>query len=211
MMSDKFVYLTQVQHEIQSWICRNRIRTRDGFMYITVPTVGSFDQRICDVQISPLNVNWKKKHLGSIEHNYSKAQYFNRYKDKLHEIYSQNWDKLMDIDIHIMNFLMEELHIETEMYIDSDLTASGAKTGLLVNICKELGCDTYISNMGSKAYIQVDEFVREGIDHIYINYESKPYKQRYEGFEANLSILDLLLNCGAKATREMIADKANYY
>lgn len=211
MMSDKFVYLTRVQYEIQSWQSRNRIRTRDGFMYITVPTAGSFDQLICDVEISSLNANWKRKHLGAIEHNYNKTPHFGRYKEKLREIYSRNWSKLMDIDIFIMNFLIEELHIETKVFIDSDLSASGLKTGRLVNICKELECDTYISNLGSKAYIKVDEFVREGIDHIYINYEGKPYKQRYEGFESNLSVLDLLMNCGPDAARAMIEDRENYY
>jgi len=181
-------------------------------MYITVPVKkGAYGQLICDVETSSHNANWKNKHFRSIEQNYSKAPYFSRYRDFLHDIYTKNWEKLMDINIYIIEFLLKELCIETKTVVDADLNAKGSKSQLLISICKELGCNTYISNLGSKAYIQVDEFAREGIDHIYINYVGKPYKQRYEGFEANLSTLDLLMNCGPDVTKAMIADKANYY
>ena len=53
MLSDSFVYVTKVQFEKKSWQKRNRIRTKEGWTYLQVPTItkGKFDQNICDVEI----------------------------------------------------------------------------------------------------------------------------------------------------------------
>ena len=45
---------------------------------------------------------------------------------------------------------------------------------------------------------------------IYINYDGAEYSQVYPGFESGLSVLDMLLNCGAEKTREIVMDDNNY-
>ena len=211
MKSDKFIYVTKVQFEKKSWQKRNRIRTKDGWTYIQIPTItkGKYEQNICDVEIDN-KTDWCQKHWRSIALVYGKAPYYQQYKDFLEDLYSKKWIYLSELDIYIMNFLINELEIKTQICYDKDFNFSGTKTDMLVDMCKQLECDTYLSNIGSAAYVKVEKFVNNGMNHQYINYKGCEYKQQYGGFEPNLSILDMLLNCGKEKTIEMLMDDSNY-
>lgn len=211
LKSDKFVYVTKVQFEKKSWQKRNRIRTKEGWTYIQVPTItkGKFEQNICDVRIDN-NTDWKQKTLRSISLVYGKAPYYTQYKDFLEDLYSRDWELLMDMDIYIMNFLLKELKIDTEIFYDKDYSFKGSKTQMLVDMCKKLECDTYLSNLGSSAYVQICDFTNAGLNHRYIDYKGENYRQQFGGFEPGLSILDMLMNCGAEKTREIIDKDENY-
>ena len=62
--SDILVFLDSVQFDKRSWQQRNRIKTPNGELMLTVPvlTKGKFDQKICDVMIDQ-SQNFEKKHL----------------------------------------------------------------------------------------------------------------------------------------------------
>ena len=92
MLSDSFVYVTKVQFEKKSWQKRNRIRTKEGWNYIQVPTItkGKFDQNICEVEIDN-NTDWREKTLKTIQLLYGKAPYFKEYYDFLVDLYGKEW------------------------------------------------------------------------------------------------------------------------
>lgn len=211
MLSDCFVYVTKVQFEKKSWQKRNRVRTKEGWNYIQVPTItkGKFDQDICDVEIDN-NSDWREKTLKTIQLLYGKAPYFKEYYDFLKELYGKEWKKLSNLDIHIMNFVLEDLGCKTKIFYDQDYEFEGAKTAMLVDMCRKLDCDTYLSNLGSSAYVQIDEFTDVGLNHRYIDYKGVTYRQQFGGFEPGLSVLDMLMNCGRDKTREIVLDRANY-
>lgn len=82
----------------------------------------------------------------------------------------------------------------------STLNAQGRKAGLLLDICKQLGAKRYLSPIGSKGYIKENNLFEEcGIELCYQNYCHPEYIQRYDGFIAYMSILDLLFNEGDKS------------
>ena len=79
----------------------------------------------------------------------------------------------------------------------SDLGCSGSKASLLVNICKNVGADTYISPPGSKDYLdKTDLFELEGIQINYHEYNHPNYQQRFKDFLPYMSIIDLVFNVG---------------
>lgn len=209
--SDTFIYVTNVQFEKKSWQKRNRIRTDKGWMYIQVPTItkGKFDQKISEVEIDN-TTDWCEKTKKTISLLYGKAPYFKKYYEFVDEIYSKQWNKLMDLDICIMNYILEELDVKTRILYDKDYIFSGKKTDMLVDMCKKTGCDTYLSNLGSSAYVDINSFTNAGLNHKYINYIGTDYKQQYRGFEPGLSILDMLMNCGREQTIDIISDNKNY-
>ena len=211
MRSDKFLYLTKVQFDKSSWQSRNRIRVKEGWKYISVPVEnkGKEGQRIAEVKISNIT-NWRNQHFNSIKFAYQKAPYFDEYFPFIKELYSRKWEKLQDIDIYITNFILAELDSSTEILYDKDFDFQGEKNELLINICHELGENKYMSNKGSENYVDIEKFNKNGIDHIYINYEGTQYQQVYSGFQGHLSVLDMLLNCGPEKTREIIMDDKNY-
>lgn len=211
MLSDSFVYVTKVQFEKKSWQKRNRIRTKEGWNYLQVPTItkGKFDQNICDVEIDN-RTNWRESTLKTIQLLYGKAPFYKDYEEFLRDTYSREWTYLSDLNIHIMNFILEHLGSETKIYYDKDYEFTGAKTAMLVDMCKKIGCNTYLSNLGSAAYVQIPEFTQVGLHHQYINYNPVTYKQAFYGFEPGLSILDMLMCLGRDKTREILLDRANY-
>lgn len=210
MKSDKFIYLTKVQFEKQSWQKRNRIRTKDGWEYLQVPvlTKGRSEQKIIDVEIN--NTNWRRKTLQLLQLHYGKAPFYKEYKDFIEALYQKEWKNLCELDIYIMNFVLAELDVQTEIVYDYNYEFAGQKDELLIQICKELNCDEYMSNLGSSAYVKISDFNNNGIDHYYIDYDGPQYQQVYSGYEPNLSILDMLMNCGKEETKLILQNEENY-
>ena len=107
LLSDRFVYVTKVQFEKKSWQKRNRVRTKEGWTYIQVPTItkGKFDQNICDVEIDN-STDWRSKTLKSLTLLYGKAPYFAEFEPFLQDVYSKEWTYLSDLDIYITNYIL---------------------------------------------------------------------------------------------------------
>ena len=55
------------------------------------------------------NVNWKRKHWKSIKLNYSKAKYFNTFKDEIKEFYYKEWKYLVDLNYEMLLFFLSKL------------------------------------------------------------------------------------------------------
>ena len=80
---------------------------------------------------------------------------------------------------------------------ESELDIVGKSTQKLVNICKALDAETYISGSGGKNYLNEKLFHDENIKLKYQNYKPVLYQQNLsKDFVPNLSIIDLLANSG---------------
>ena len=55
-----------------------------------------------------------------------------------------------------------------------------------------------MSGYGAKSYIDLDLFKRNNIEIIWNKFEHPIYKQQFNGFIKDLSIIDYLFNCGIK-------------
>ena len=209
--SDIFVFLDSVQFDKRSWQQRNRIKEPNGELMLTVPvlTKGKFDQKICDVVIDR-SQKIEKKHFNSIRVNYKRSKYFETYIEELENIYNKKIDKLSDLNTTLIRWLSSKLGVNTKFVYSSKLDASGSKTELLVNICKKVGADHYISPAGSKGYIdQNNLFVKSGIKLLYQNYNHPTYNQLHGDFIPYMSVIDLLFNEGDKSL-EVIKSGSSY-
>lgn len=211
MMSDKFIYVSNVQFEKKSWQNRNRIKGANGEIILTVPvlTKGKFTQKISEVEINN-STQWKKKHFSAIDLNYRKSKYYKEYIEFFHDLYEKDWKYLNELDIYIMNWLIEHLEIKTEIYYDNDFSFTGEKNALLIDMAKKLDCDTYLSNKGSENYVDISAFTDCKLNHKYMDYIGKEYEQCFKGFSPYLSIFDMLFNVGKQETIEMLKDESNY-
>lgn len=209
--SDKFMYVSNVQFDKKSWQNRNRIRTKEGWTWLTVPTLtkGKREQLISEVEINN-KIDWKKKHFNSIKLNYGKTDYYTVYIDFFEDLYAKEWNSLNELNIYIMNYLLGHLEIKTHILYDTNFKFEGQKTERLVEMCQQTGCNLYLSNKGSENYVEISSFKDKGLAHQYIDYKGTRYKQAYSGFEEGLSIIDLLFNCGKEVTREMLMNEKNY-
>ncbi len=205
MQSDVFILVDNVQFNKKEVQNRNRIRTKDNWIWLTVPVLvkGKLLQNINEVAINNKE-DWQKKHLRSILINYSKAPYMNHYRDKITEIYTTKWEKLIDLNFHILKFLIDELKIKTKIIVGSDIGVSGKKTDLLLDICQKTGADTYLSGPGGRNYVDVKRLNERGIKHFFQDFHHPVYKQFQGDFIPRMCILDILLNEGPEKSRDII-------
>ncbi|KFM20956.1 WbqC-like family protein, partial [Marine Group I thaumarchaeote SCGC AAA799-B03] len=73
----------------------------------------------------------------------------------------------------------------------------GTSTERLVNVCKAVGADTYLSGISGRDYLDEKLFEKNNIKLRYQNYEGIRYTQNLsKTFIPNLSIIDVLANTG---------------
>ena len=152
-----FVLMDIVQYTKQNWQNRNRIRTSHGFNWIIVPIItrGKRYQKINEAEIDWRDSYWPKRIIGAIENNYSRAPYFSNYCDELEKIYCDiKWNKLVDLNITLINELTSWLGIKTKLINASSLGVEGKSTDLIISICKKLNAKTYLSGKFGKNYLE---------------------------------------------------------
>jgi hypothetical protein len=194
--SDVFVFLDNVQFKKNEWQNRNKIKTSDGWQWLSVPVIHSFTQKISEVEINN-TVQWGRKHLMALVTHYSKAPFYKNYIDFFEQTYTREWTYLVDINIHMIEYLVEALRLSDKKFVlSSDLESREGSTERLIDICKQLGGDVYLSGKDGAKYMDLDIFKEEGIQVIFQDYKHPRYEQLYGDFEPFLSIIDLLFNCG---------------
>jgi len=196
-MADMFVVLDNVQFRKNYFQNRNKIRTKDGWQWITVP-VKKEDLRkpIKDVRVSNEDLRWKRKVLQSIYFEYSKAKFFENYWKDLSSIFDKNHALLADLNMELIRYLLEKLGIDVEIVLASSLDTTGEKGELLLNICKVVGAKTYISGISGRDYLNFDEFKKNNIKIVVQEFHHPIYKQLHEPFIPCMSVIDLLFNYG---------------
>jgi arginyl-tRNA synthetase len=197
--SDVFVFLDNVQFKKNEWQNRNKIKTSEKWQWITVPVIHKFGQEISEVKINN-TVTWGKKHLNTIITNYSKAPFFKEHVEFFEKTFAREWQYLVDINIHVIQYLTEALGISYKKFVRaSEYALSEEPTERLTDICKEMGGDVYLSGKDGANYLDLDKFENEGIQVIFQDYKHPQYPQLYGDFEPYLSVIDLLFNCGPES------------
>jgi len=199
--SDIFVIYDDVQYDKHGWRNRNLIKTPQGPRWLTVPVLAKFSQRLLirDVKINNRE-NWRKKHLVSIRQNYAKAPFFLRYIDFFTEVYQRDWEYLIDLDMHLIVNLALFLGIDPDKIVrSSTLGLTGDRIARLICICQKLGAATFYEGASGRNYIDEATFRQQGIKLTFQDYQHPRYLQLYGDFIPNLSIIDLLFNCGDKS------------
>jgi len=206
--SDIFVFLDDVQYVRGEWENRNKIRTSDGTMWLTVPVLNKFGEKLNQVKIDN-SKNWSRKHSASIKTNYSKATYFDKYFREIELIFEKKWTKLIDLNFCLIDYFLNKLKINTKCIRSSDLQIESTKSRRLLDICKKLGATTYLSGTLGVNYLDEKIFQDSELSVIYENFKHPTYRQIYDEFIPNVSIIDLLFNEGNKAG-EIVKNSKNF-
>ena len=199
--SDVFVLLDDIQYT-KGYVCnRNKIKTRQGWIWLTVPvlTKGKLNQQIKDTKINN-RVHWGKKHWKSISSNYEKAEFFFKYSPFFKDLYWKEWDLLSDLNENIITYITKQLGINTEIVRASELEGvKGNKSDLLISICKAVGADTYLSGAYAAIYMEEKKFKENNLKLIYQKFKHPTYTQLWGKFIPQMSAIDLLFNEGPKS------------
>ncbi|HPD74525.1 MAG TPA: WbqC family protein [Methanoregulaceae archaeon] len=202
--ADVFVILDNVQYSKDSYTQRVKIRTQTGWIWLTIPIEKTNNFHPINEVILPEDDRWRKKHKVSIVSNYSKCPYFD--KDFIERYYDLPIRSLNDFNEHGIRYLLQNFGIKAKIVRASgmNLNAALTSTDLLLEIVKKLGGSSYISGPSGKQYLDERKFSDNGITVEYFSPMIPEYKQRWPGYQAYMSAIDILFNKGADHCRESL-------
>lgn len=209
-ISNVHIVLDDVQFEKNSFTNRNKVRSSNGPVWLSVPvrTKGKFG----DLCIRTLEIdnsqNWRKKHWKTIGQCYEKSPYFKDHRAFFQSVYDREWTRLLDLCNVIIGYVLNELRIDTPLVYSSDLGSEATKDELVLDLCKKENASIYLSGPLGRDYLREEIFTREFIKIVYHDYKHPEYPQSgKKPFEPYMSILDLLFNCGPESYEFLIKDQ----
>jgi len=203
--ADIFVHATDLQYTRQDWRNRNRIKTRNGRQWLTVPVKsrGCYHARIHEMRVNN-DIPWARKHVNLLQENYEKAPYFNEHFPFFKDAWTRRWEYLLDLDLHMIAYLRKALSIRAQAVDIRALDLGDVdRTTRIIRTCQRLGATTYLSGSAGRAYLAPERFEQAGIALKFQDYHHPLYPQLHGEFISHLSVIDLLFNCGSESLSEL--------
>lgn len=200
-LADAYVILDIVPFTKNNWQNRNKLADRAGNeLWVTVPVLmkGHTTGTIRDMKIDNSR-EWRRKYLGRVEQAYCRHPYYPHYAPSLRGIIMRPYTGLAELNIALIGFFRRVLGIHTPIWLASELGVSGKQSGLLLDICRKLDADVYLSGPCGRDYLDCALFEREGIRIDF--HEFRPPVYAAECYIPCLSTLDVLFNHGPDAGR----------
>lgn len=207
---DVFILYDDLLYAKDSWRNRNRIRTPQGWCWLTVPVVneGIRQKTIREVEVREQG-NWWRHHWKTIKNHYGCAPCFRPHEEFFAKLYEKPWRYLVDLDLAIIFYLIEALGILTKILLSSAegleaeyLRTRGVEkdsTGRVAFLCQRLGADCFLEGAMGRTFMEPRRMEPLGITLAFHDYQHPSYRQRFGGFIPYLSVIDLLFNHGAES------------
>ena len=214
-LSDLFIIGDNVQFRKKGWTNRNQIKTANGVSWLTIPVHQELGQPINVVKIrkdSQNNMEWYETHLRTLQVNYGKSKFFDEYIGHIEKIYHKKHEFLADFNLELLDMILKILDINVPILKLSEMNLKGEKTELIVNICKKIGADSYLSGKGGANYMDENLIKSNNIKLVYHKFNHPEYEQRFMklGFIPNMSIIDLLFNEGPNSLNIIKSGSSNH-
>lgn len=195
---DLFVVLDDVQYSKGTWRNRNRVKTPNGSLWLTVPVTHELVTLIRDVEID-YRRGWVDKHVATLRQSYGRAPFFREYAEPFFDLLAKKYRTISELNVAAMALLAASLGITTPIRMSSDYAAGGRKEERVLAILEACGATAYLSGPAAKSYIDPGNFARRGIALEYKSYDYPEYRQLHGPFEPQVTVLDLLFNCGPQS------------
>ncbi len=202
--ADVFLFYDDVQYDKHGWRNRNRVKTANGTIWLTIPVAAGGNV----VERTPINrircvwrTAWNRKHWATIRQSYGRAPHFDRYAPLLESFYARRDELLADFTIDLTLALSRELGIQGTRFVrSSELPGiEGSGTDRLLCLLRAVGADHFISGPTARDYIDEEKVARAGVTLEYMTYDYPEYEQLHPPYDPHVSILDLLFMKGAEA------------
>lgn len=207
---DEFVIYDDMQYTRRDWRNRNQIKTPQGLHWLSVPVrvKGKYHQKIKDTEIE--GFDWIAQHWKSLVCNYGKAPYFNEVSLWLKPLYLESsYTYLSQLNRNLIQSICAYLDIKTTISNSWDYCMIEGKSERLADLCKQSEAQEYISGPSAQGYIDEAIFQDNGIKLTWFDYSGYPeYPQLWGKFVHEVTILDLLFNCGKNSRKFMKIERS---
>jgi hypothetical protein len=226
---DKYILYDRLAYIEGGWVHRNRCLIVHGApTYFAVLTQRKSPfKKINEIELESGSL-WRRKMLKFLWHNYRRAPFFDAVYPLIEQIILSDTRYLTEINtrsiIEVARFLgvTTEITTETSRFADLESKLTFPDEHLkdqfphlkvptpermvirVLEMCRIEGSKTYVNAIGGQTLYIKDEFARYGIDLQFIKCGDIRYQQTTDVFHPNLSIIDVLMNCGRDQTRALL-------
>jgi WbqC-like protein family len=197
---DVFVYYDDVQYTHRSWRNRNRIKTDRGPIWVSVPVIHDQATLIQDARID-YGTRWLDKHVRTLTLAYKKAPHFGAYAEEFFELLHGRPETISQLNVRVCGWIMNQLGIQTRTRMAGEFGIVGDRVDRPLRFARHLSATSYLAGPTAKPYTDVEGFRAAGIALEFKVYDYPEYPQLHGAFEPNVTVLDLLFNCGPEARR----------
>ncbi len=203
---DTFIYLDDVQYTKNDWRNRNRIKTRRGSTWLTVPVRKTPTATLIFETEIDNTADWQRSHLNLLRENYRKAQFFDDLYPLLEIRLNEGHRRLAELTIALSNDIARYIGLTTRTILSSSLGMSKSdKNEKLISLCKITGADILYDGKSSENFIDRELFSKEGIEVVFQNYRHPEYRQFHPPFLSHLSVIDLLFHYGPNSLQIIVS------
>lgn len=206
-------------HMIQyGWLHQNRLLQRGGeplwFRLHLEKKHSAYMKPICQVElIKDAKIRWNINIKETLRHNYVKAPYYEETMALIEPLLNPDETHLADYLAHQIRAVAQHLGMRTNIVRGCEVMLPEEynlhvmeKIALLRD---RLGFDTWLSLSNGAHYYTKEQMAAIGIDIRFHHIDpSISYQQigrnHGEPFEPNLSIIDVLMNCGREGTKQLL-------
>lgn len=206
---DSYVIYDDVNYIKGGWINRNRILVNGTVKYISLELQGASPNKLInEIDLVPSNKS-RLKLLKTIDQSYKRAPLYEEVYPIMEKIFLYKETNLAKFIAHSLKVVCEYLHIDTKLYMSSEIEKNCDLKGQdkVINICTNLNATTYINAIGGRELYSFSDFKRSGIELLFLQTSPKiMYSQFADEFQPNLSILDLMMMLSPEAINQLMKE-----
>jgi len=172
---DLFVFHDDLQYTKQDWRNRNRIKTKQGSCWLSVPVKYNHVEQLIQETAIDYQQKWQAKHINLVKTNYSEAPFYEDIIEGFSNILTNKYSCLSELNIRLVEWASNILGISTPTMMSSEMHPQGTKTDKLISILKPLNADIYLSGPAADSYLDKSLFEKACINLEYKSYDYEPY------------------------------------
>jgi len=202
LASDIYIAYDSVQYTHSEFHARQRITGRDGPVWLSVPvlTKGRGRQPLHAAELVPGRA-WRDAHLRLLAEHYRLAPYFHEVMAVLEKVYEGDDHLLVDFNLRLLHALLDYVGASVKVVRATCFEHAGDNTERVIQLTQAVGADVHLtSTYGTpRRYIDWKRVAAAGIAVESQCFTEPCYRQQFEPFRPNLSVVDLLFAVGPAA------------
>ncbi len=229
--ADKYILYDNLAFIKDGWMNKNRFLVVNGepnYFIVEVKKRSSF-KKISDIELVDNN-SWRKKILNLILYNYKRRPFFDEIYPIVERVINAKVELLTELNsnsiIEVCNYLdiKTEINTNTSKYFQLEKKLSNDEIDISVRfpsirlnnpdkkiirvleICRLEGAEIFINAIGGQKLYDKEEFERNNIKLLFVQTNQYSYEQSTKVFYPQLSIIDVLMNCGKDGTKELLSE-----
>jgi len=200
---DKYIVYDDVNYIKGGWVARNNLIIGGKKQMFHIELSGASPNKYFNEIYIRDDFRKLRK---TLQMNYSKTPYYNQAMELMEVVFSYEDKRLSHFIANSFMQILSYLSIDTELIMSSELLKDNSLKGKdkVIDICRNLGGDTYYNAIGGQELYSKEEFQKHGIELCFVKPQEVPYPQTVTPFVPWLSMIDVLMNNSAEDIKRLL-------